>query len=128
MLDPNEANFTYGHIDPRVVERIQPCLKILSNSVNLLEASDGLVRFRYYGWVRDKQGFEAWAKMLMEENGCAGRAFCCLVLLLALGALNASPGGEYGDVARRRYPEIREVRCEIARVRDFNGFDKSKFS
>lgn len=96
MLDPNEANFTYGHIDPRVVERIQPCLKILSNSVNLLEASDGLVRFRYYGWVRDKQGFEAWAKMLMEENGCAGRAFCCLVLLLALGALNASPGGEWG--------------------------------
>ena len=70
LLDPNEANFTYGHIDPRVVERIQPCLKVLSNSVDLLEASDGVVRFRYYGWIRDKEGFEAWAKMLMEDNGC----------------------------------------------------------
>ena len=95
LFDPNEANFTYGYIDPRVVEKIQPCLNVLSNSVDLLEASNGVVRFRYYGWVKDKEGTEAMAKMLMEENG---------------------------------YPEIRHVRCEISRVRDFNGLDKSKYS
>lgn len=69
LFDVNAANLTHGHIDPRVVERIQPCLTVLGKAVELLEADDGVVRFLYHGLIRDKVGVEAYAKMLMEENG-----------------------------------------------------------
>jgi len=66
-----------GPKDPDVVEKIQPCLKVLGNTVELLSIQETVFRFRYYGPMKNKRGIEAWTGTMIRDCAvdCTGVVF-----------------------------------------------------
>mmetsp|Transcript_2158 Transcript_2158/g.7682 ORF Transcript_2158/g.7682 Transcript_2158/m.7682 type:complete len:240 (-) Transcript_2158:1-720(-) len=58
----------YGQIDLEVVARLLPVLRILGATVQLLEASQGVVRFKYFGPAQYRIGIQAYATGLVREQ------------------------------------------------------------
>ena len=61
-------DFTYGKIDLPVAAKIAPALEILGSVVQLLEASDGVVRIKYLGQAKNRVGMEAYATGLVRDR------------------------------------------------------------
>lgn len=63
-----------GDIDPDIVQQMEPALKILGSSVELLstwqdEDTGGIVlRFHYHGLMKNKYGMKCWAESLFQEE------------------------------------------------------------
>ena len=58
----------FGDLDIRVVAKLLPALQVLGNVVQLLEARDGVVRFKYWGPAVHRIGIEAYARGLIQES------------------------------------------------------------
>mmetsp|Transcript_28514 Transcript_28514/g.37300 ORF Transcript_28514/g.37300 Transcript_28514/m.37300 type:complete len:169 (+) Transcript_28514:144-650(+) len=65
---PPELFCKPGKIDKEIQEKIQPALKVLGQSVDLLGAEDGILRFHYHAHIKDKTGLTAFAKHLIKEH------------------------------------------------------------
>jgi len=63
-----------GDVDPEIVQQMEPALKILGSCVDLLstwqdEETGGIVlRFYYYGLMKNKHGMKAWTESLLQEE------------------------------------------------------------
>eukprot|EP00622_Pseudochattonella_farcimen_P003085 FR738183.1.p1 GENE.FR738183.1~~FR738183.1.p1 ORF type:complete len:121 (+),score=14.33 FR738183.1:3-365(+) len=68
QLDGKLANLHPGVVDPKVLEQIEPILTIFTNTIEVLEAQNGILRFKYNGLVRNQQGMESWARSLAETH------------------------------------------------------------
>jgi len=67
-----------GPIDEAELKNIKSMLDIFTNTVEVLEASGGVFRFKYHGLIKNQIGMEAWARDIILENhpsvrlrGCA---------------------------------------------------------
>ena len=59
-----------GECDPDIVEVIQPALRILGSSAELLSIELGTVfRFHYHGLIKNKFGMECWTETLIRDCG-----------------------------------------------------------
>ena len=56
-------------MDDALLETLAPVLKIFGDSVKVLEANpaEGMLRFKYYGLVRNQYGMEAWCRREVEK-------------------------------------------------------------
>ena len=59
-----------GECDPELVEQIQPALKVLGSSAELLSIEQGTVfRFHYHGLMKNKYGMACWTETLIRDCG-----------------------------------------------------------
>jgi hypothetical protein len=59
-----------GEIDPDIAELIQPALKVLGSSAELLSIEqDTVFRFHYHGLMKNKHGMACWAETLIRDCG-----------------------------------------------------------
>ena len=63
-----------GECDPELMEQIQPVLKVLGSSVDLLsthENDDGTVifRFAYHALMKNKHGMKSWTEEMIRDCG-----------------------------------------------------------
>lgn len=69
-----------GKMDKKIVKRIQPCLKVLGQCVELLEIrgeNNTVFRFHYYGLMKNRRGMQAWTETMIRDCGvdCTGVVF-----------------------------------------------------
>jgi len=57
-----------GDIDETELSNIQPMIDAFGNSIEVLEASDGVFRFKYWGLIKNQIGMEAWGRQMIMDN------------------------------------------------------------
>eukprot|EP00543_Licmophora_paradoxa_P015407 CAMPEP_0202464496 /NCGR_PEP_ID=MMETSP1360-20130828/62108_1 /ASSEMBLY_ACC=CAM_ASM_000848 /TAXON_ID=515479 /ORGANISM="Licmophora paradoxa, Strain CCMP2313" /LENGTH=224 /DNA_ID=CAMNT_0049087811 /DNA_START=9 /DNA_END=683 /DNA_ORIENTATION=+ len=61
-----------GNVDPDLKEKIEPALKILGSSVDLLSIEgerQAIFRFEYHGLIKNKFGMSCWTQTLIRDCG-----------------------------------------------------------
>jgi hypothetical protein len=58
-----------GECDETIVKQIQPALKVLGSSVELLSIDGSVFRFHYHGLMKNRHGMRCWAETMLADCG-----------------------------------------------------------
>mmetsp|Transcript_77994 Transcript_77994/g.156101 ORF Transcript_77994/g.156101 Transcript_77994/m.156101 type:complete len:152 (+) Transcript_77994:208-663(+) len=63
-----DPDMSLGPIDEKELVNIAPMLEMFTNTLEVLEASNGVYRFKYWGLVKNQSGMECWGRQMILEN------------------------------------------------------------
>lgn len=74
------GSLRHGEKDPAIVDRIQPCLKVLGSCAELLQIygeKKTVFRFHYKGAMKNRRGMSFWTETMIRDCGveCTGVLF-----------------------------------------------------
>ncbi|CAM9594963.1 unnamed protein product [Chrysoparadoxa australica] len=62
-----DLSIEMGDVDPELEAAIEPALKVISPICDLIDTTDDVFTFKYHGQIKNLIGFEAYAKVLIDE-------------------------------------------------------------
>ena len=68
QLGGYDPDLTPRAVDPKLAPVLKKLSEVFGNAIEVLEANQGVFRFKYHGPVKNQIGMEAWALDLLKEH------------------------------------------------------------
>ena len=68
QLGGYDPDLTPRAVDPKLAPVLEKLSEVFGNAIEVLEANQGVFRFKYHGPVKNQIGMEAWALDLLKEH------------------------------------------------------------